>query len=101
MSVKSQLNACGESLVIGIRRAERSALTDQRALSALRACLDVVERLERVSGQVVATQIEMALAILTQASRELSLEPVTAPAVVGAVRNAADRLQRLRTELTT
>jgi hypothetical protein len=99
MSVKGQLNACGESLMIGIRRVQRSAAPDEQTLTTLRACLDVVERLERSAGEIVADQVDMALAVVTKASQELGQGATIAPAVTGAVRNAADRLQRLRSEL--
>jgi hypothetical protein len=53
-------NERGESLMIGIRRVQRSDAPDERTLSTLRACLDVVERLERSAGEIVGSQIEMA-----------------------------------------
>jgi len=99
MSVKSQLSACGDSLMVAVRAAGRAAAPDPRVLATLRACQDVVERLQQSSAAVSADQVEMALGVVKQAAVELGREPQVAPAVLGAVRNAIDRLQRLRAEL--
>jgi hypothetical protein len=98
MSAKSQLNACGESLMIGIRLMERAVARDPAALSTLRACLDLVERLERSSANLDVTHVETALAAVTQTSNDVNV-PTTSSAVLAAIRNAADRLNRLRSEL--
>lgn len=99
MTVKSQLHACGDSLMVAVRVAQRAAVPDPRVLATLRACLDVVERLEQSSAEVSASQIEIALGVVKQAIVEFSREPAPAAAVLGAVRNAVDRLQRLHGEL--
>jgi len=102
LTVKSQLHACCDSLMAGVRAAERAAErtddTDPRVLRTLRACQDVVERLERSSADVTEMQVEIALGVVKQAVVDLTAGSA-ANAVLGAVRNAVDRLQRLRDEL--
>lgn len=99
MTVKSQLHSCGDSLMVAVRAAQRAAVPDRRILATLRACQDIVERLEQSSTEVRADQVDMALGVVKQAAVEFGKEPAAAPAVIGAVRNAVERLQRLRTEL--
>lgn len=99
MTVKSQLHACCDSLMTGVRTAERAAVPDTRILATLRACLDVVERLERSSSDVSAAQVEIALGVVEHAAVEIGTEPVAARTVLVAVRNAVDRLRRLKAEL--
>ena len=99
MSVKSQLHACADALMVAVRAAGRAAVPDPRVLATLRACQDIVERLEQSSTDVSTAQVEMALSVVKQAAVEFGREPAAAPAVLGAVRNAVDRLQRLLTEL--
>lgn len=106
MTVKSQLHACVDALMAGARAAERAAELaaereeepDRRVPATLRACLDVVERLEHSSVDVTVMQVDIALGVLKQAAVELAARPVP-NAVPGAMRNALDRLQRLRDEL--
>lgn len=99
MTTKSQLHACVDSLMVAVRTAERGVVPDSRVLETLRACLDVVEGLEQSSAGVTASQVEMALGVVKQAAVEFRGEPVAAHAVLVAVRNAVDRLQRLQAEL--
>jgi hypothetical protein len=101
MTVKSQLHACVDSLMVGVRAAQRAAEPDPRVLATLRACLDVVERLEQSAAHVSASQLELALGVVKQAVVELGRNPAPAPAVLGAARNAVDRLQRLHAEHST
>jgi hypothetical protein len=98
MTAKGQLHACVDSLMVGVRAAERAAVPDPRVLATLRACLDVVERLEQSAADVTASQLVIALGVVNQAVVELRRAPALAPAVLGAVRNAVDRLQRLHAE---
>jgi hypothetical protein len=98
MSTKSQLHACGESLMIGLRLMERAITRDPDSLATLRACLDIVERLERSASNLDLSHVETALAVVTQASNDFKA-PGTAPAVLSAIRGAADRLRRLQAEL--
>jgi hypothetical protein len=99
MTIKSQLHACREALMAGLRAAERADVPDTRVMATLRACLDVVEHLEHWSDEVSASQVDTALAVVERAAVEFGTEPVAAHAVLVAVRNAVGRLQRLRTEL--
>ena len=101
MTVKSQLHACSDSLMVAVRAAGRAATPDPRVLATLRACQDIIERLEQSSAVVSPEQVEMALGVVKQAAVELGGDMLVAPAVLGAVRNAIDRLQRLRAELPT
>lgn len=82
------------------RAAERTDDPDPRVLRTLRACQDVVERLERSAVDVTLPQVEIALGVVKQAIVDLTASSAT-NAVIGAVRNAADRLQKLRDELKT
>lgn len=100
MTVKSQLHSCGESLMAGVRAAERAAEPDPRVLATLRACQDVVERLEQSSAEVSVLEVEIALRVVKQAAVELAAEPV-ANTVRATVRNALDRLERLHAELNS
>jgi hypothetical protein len=98
VTIKSQLHATGDSLMVAVRAAQRAPTPDQHILKTLRACQDVVERLEQSAVEVNAVQVEMALSVVMQALIEFGRQENPAPAVLGAVRNAVDRLQRLRTE---
>lgn len=100
MTVKSQLHACVDSLMSGLKAAERAAEPDPRVLATIRACLDVVERLEHSSKDVTVFEVEIALKVVKQAALELSRDPI-ANTVKVTVRNAVDRLERLRDELKT
>lgn len=98
MSVKSQLHACGDALMVAVRATQRAATPHAQNLKTIRACQDVIERLEQSAAEVSAVEIELALNVVTQALVDLGRQPAPVPAVLGAVRNAVDRLQRLRTE---
>jgi hypothetical protein len=58
----------------------------------------MVEQLGKSESDLKAVQIDMALTMVTQALIELGRQPHPAPAVLGAVRNAVDRPQRLQAE---
>ena len=47
MSIKGQLNASRDFLMVGMRAAARGAVPNEQAGKLLRACLDLVEHLER------------------------------------------------------
>jgi hypothetical protein len=98
MTIKSQLHATGDSLMVAVRAAERAPDPDQHVLKTLRACQDIIEKLEQSAGEVRAVQVEMALTVVQQALIEFGRQEHPAPAVLGAVRNAVDRLQKLRSE---
>src|SRR5688572_32297605 len=52
VTVKSQLTACRDSLMAGMRAATRGAAPNERAERILRACLDLVEHLTRQAKEV-------------------------------------------------
>jgi len=91
MSFNSRIRACRDALIVALRAAERAA--DERALTLVRACLDIVEYLEH---QPAATDenAQMALSVLERADAELVTVPARTPAVRAALRKALDKLQR-------
>ena len=100
MSVKGQLNATRDFLMAGIRASARGAKPNEPAGKLLRACLDLVEQLERQSENVTTAEVEMTLGVMHTAALELEQDD-SASAVLAALRNAVGRLQSLRTEITT
>jgi hypothetical protein len=99
MTVKSQLHACAEALMVGVRATERAVVPDPRVLAILRACLDVVERLRRSAEEVTADQVTIALNVVRQAEADLSRSQAPVRVVLKAVGNARERLEQLHTEL--
>ena len=99
MTVKSQLNACRDSIMAGMRAATRGATPNERAGKVLRACLDLVEHMARQSDTVTTAEVGTTLAVLEQALAELENEAVTSNAVLIALQNAIGRLQSLRAEI--
>ena len=99
MSIKSQLHACVDALMTATRAAQRASDPDRKVLETLRACQDVVERLEQSAAEVTAAHLEMALSVVTHGLVELGRAEAPAPTVLAAVRNAVDRLERLRAEV--
>ncbi|MBZ5556841.1 MAG: hypothetical protein LAO77_06140 [Acidobacteriia bacterium] len=100
MSVKGQLSASRDFLMVGMRAAERGTRNED-ATKVLRACLDLVETLVRQSEKITPSDVETTLGVLTKASSEVDDETSATTAVVSAIRNAIGRLQSLRTEMTT
>ncbi|MBI3400025.1 MAG: hypothetical protein HY048_01285 [Acidobacteria bacterium] len=100
MSVKGQLSASRDFLMVGMRASERGARNEEAA-KVLRACLDLVETLVRQSDKITASDVETTLGVLTKAASEVDDETSATTAVVSAIRNAIGRLQTLRTEMTT
>jgi hypothetical protein len=101
MSVKSQLHACSDALMVAVRAAQRAAMSQAPSLKILRACQDLIEQLEQSATEVSVVEIEMALNVVTQALVELGRQqPAPTPAMLGAVRNAVDRLKRLSAEFS-
>lgn len=98
MRVKHQLHACRDSLMVAVRAAQQATSPDPQVLKTLRACHDMIEQLEAAPTDASSVQIDLALTVVTQALVEFGRKPDPAPAVLGAVRNAVDLLQRLRTE---
>ena len=97
MSVKGQLRACTDFLMVGMRAAERANSDSGQKL--VRACMDHVEFLVRQSENVKAPEVEATAALLTKAAAELQAEEGGANAIVSALRNAIGRLHALRDEL--
>jgi hypothetical protein len=99
VTVKSQLTACRDSLMAGMRAAARGAAPDERAGTLIRACLNLVEHLTAQSSDVTVAEVNTTLNVLEQALTEMErdAEPNAASA---AVRNAIGRLQGLRAEIS-
>lgn len=99
MSVKGQLTASRDFLMVGMRAAERGSTRNDAAAKVVRACLDLVETLVRQSENVTASQVETTLAVLQKAVVEVDDETSATTAVVAAIRNAIAKLETLRTEI--
>ena len=99
MSVKGQLHATRDSLMAGMRAIERGATRNEEALKLIRACLDLVEQLVRVSENVKAPDIETTLNVLNRAGAELDADEGSPPAATAAIRNAMARLESVRSEI--
>src|SRR5437870_13880896 len=100
MSVKGQLTACRDFLMVGMRASARGSVPHEQAAKNIRACLDLVEQLVRVSENVKAPEVETTLNVLNRAAAELAADETSPPSVVSALRNAVERLQSLRSEIT-
>ena len=100
MSVKGQLTACRDFLMVGMRASARGAVPHDASAKNIRACLDLVEQLVRQSENVRAQEVETTLTVLTRAAAELDSDEASPPAVISALRNAIGRLQALKTEMT-
>ena len=99
MSVKGQLTASRDFLMVGMRAAGRGAVPNDEAAKVLRACLDLVEQLVNQSENVTSAEVETTLKVLTQASAEVDDETSATTAIVSAVRNAIGKLQTLRSDM--
>jgi hypothetical protein len=99
MSVKGQLTASRDFLMVGMRAAGRGATPNEQASKVIRACLDLVEQLVRQSESVTSAEVETTLNVLTQAVSEVDDETSATTAIVAALRNAVGKLQALRTEI--
>jgi hypothetical protein len=97
MSVKGQLRACTDFLMVGMKAAERA--NSEYGQQLMRACMDHVELLVRQSENVKAPEVDATIALLTKAAAELQADEASATAIISALRNAIGRLQALRTEL--
>jgi hypothetical protein len=96
MSVKGQLRACTDLLMVGMKAAERENSESSQKL--IRACMDHVELLVRLSENVKAHDVEATIPLLNKAAAEMHSEDAS-PAIVSALRNAIGRLHALRDEL--
>jgi hypothetical protein len=99
MSVKGQLTASRDFLMVGMRAAERISTSNEQAVKVVRACLDLVEHLVRQAENVTSAEIETTLSVLNKGVSEIDDETSATTAVVAAMRNAIGRLQLLRTEI--
>jgi hypothetical protein len=99
MSIKSQLTASRDFLMAGMRASARVSTQNPQAEKVLRACLDMVETLVRQPENITLPDVEKTLAVLHQAATELDDETAATSAFVASIRNAAGRLQSLRSEL--
>jgi hypothetical protein len=97
MSVKGQLRACSDFLMVGMKAAERA--NSKSGLQLLRACMDHVELLVRQSENAKASDVERTAALLNKAAAELQAESGSGNAIVSALRNAIERLHALSAEL--
>jgi len=99
VTVKSQLTACRDSLMAGMRAATRGAAPDERAATLLRACLDLVEHMTGQAAEVTAAEVNTTLNVLGQAlvDMERDADPTAAST---ALRNAIGRMQALRSEIS-
>jgi hypothetical protein len=100
MSIKSQLNASRDFLMAGMRASARVQTQNPQAEKVLRACLDLVETLVRQPAEnITIMDVEKTLNVLHAAASELDDETAATSAFVSSIRNAAGRLQGLRSEL--
>jgi hypothetical protein len=71
-----------------------------QAEKVLRACLDLVETLVRQPPEnITVSDLEKAVVVLHLAATELDDETAATRPFVASIRNAADRLENLRSEL--
>jgi hypothetical protein len=97
MSVKGQLRACTDFLMVAMKAAERA--NSESGQKLVRACMDHVELLVRQSENVKGPEVDVTAQLLTKAAAELQAEEGGATAIVSALRNAIGRLHALRDEL--
>src|SRR5262249_52467358 len=100
MSVKSQLTATRDFLMVGMRAAARGAVRHEQSEKNIRACLDLVETLVRQSDTVKLPEVETTINVLTRGAAELAADEWSRISVVWALRNAVGRMQTLKTEMS-
>jgi len=86
--------------MVGMRAAARGAVKHDKSEQNIRACLDLVEQLVRVSENVKAHEVETTLNVLNRAAAELAADETAPTSVVSALRNAVGRLQTLKAEMS-
>jgi hypothetical protein len=96
MSVKGQLRACTDFLMVGMKTAERENSDEGKKL--IRACMDHVELLVRLSENVKVSDVEATIPLINKSAAELHSDEVS-PAILSALRNAIGRLHALKDEL--
>jgi hypothetical protein len=97
LSVKSQLRACSDFLMVGMKAAERA--NSENSKQVVRKCMDYVELLVRQSENVKAPEVESTLQFVNREAAELQASDPSASAVIAALRNAVGRLHALLAEL--
>ncbi|HEV3139450.1 MAG TPA: hypothetical protein VGY57_02980 [Vicinamibacterales bacterium] len=97
MSVKGQLHACRDVLMVAMKKAER--FNKQQAVKLIRGCLDLVEHMEHKADKLTHAELDMTLTVLNQAAKEVDDKSADSVALVGAMKNAIGRLESLRTEI--
>jgi hypothetical protein len=100
MSVKSQLTACRDFLMVGMRAAARGEAVHEQSEKNIRACLDLVEQLVRQSENVKLAEVETTINVLNRAAAELAADESSPVSVVSALRNAVGRMQTLKAEMS-
>jgi hypothetical protein len=101
MSIKSQLNATRDFLMVGIRASGRVSPQNSQAERVLSACLELVETLARQPLEGIGVMdVEMTLSVMHKARTELDDETAATRAVVSSIQSAIGRMQGLRVELS-
>lgn len=99
MSIRGQLTASRDFLMVGLRASSRASGENKQAATVLRACLDIVEQLVGQSDKVTSAEVETTLSVLHRAMEELDDQTGAPGAVVASIQNAIGRLQAARSEL--
>ncbi len=100
MTVNSQLHACRDALMAGMRAASRGTSKNARATVVIRACLDLVEvHLMQDPSALFASDLDTTMKVLEQAVNEFDEDPTVPRALITAVTQAAERLHSVRLEL--
>ncbi|SRR5258708_7376486 len=97
MSVKGQLHACRDVLLVAMKKAER--FERAHSVKLIRACMDLVEHMEHGAEKLTHNELDTTLTVLNQAAKEVDDKSSVAPALVGALKNVIGRLETLRTEI--
>ena len=97
MSVKGQLHACRDVLLVAMKKAER--FDRAHSVKLIRACMDLVEHMEHAAGNLTHNDLHTTLSVLNQAAKEVDDKSPVAPALAGALKNVIERLEALRTEI--
>lgn len=97
MSVKGQLHACRDVLLVAMKKAEK--FDRAQSVNLIRACMDLIEHMEHDADKVRHSGLDRTLVVLNQAAKEVDDRSPVAPALVAAIRNVIGRLESLRTEI--
>ena len=97
MSVKGQLHACRDVLLVAMKKAER--FDRAHSVKLIRACMDLVEHMEHGADKLTHNELDTTLTVLTQATKEVDDKSPVAPALVASLKNVTSRLETLRTDI--